>query len=65
MYVHIYVADFLVDEANKGELAAFVAYAIAFPQSFLALVDTYDVLRYVIQNLKINTLLAFPQQYDT
>lgn len=37
--------DFLVDEANKGELAAFVAYAIAFPKGFLALVDTYDVLR--------------------
>ena len=59
----MYVADFLVDEANKGELAAFVAYAIAFPQSFLALVDTYDVLRYVIQNLKINMLFAFSQQY--
>ncbi|GIY99965.1 nicotinate phosphoribosyltransferase [Caerostris extrusa] len=33
----------LKDEANDGELAAFIAYAIAFPDSFLALVDTYDV----------------------
>jgi len=35
----------ICDEANQGELAAFIAYAIAFPNSFLALVDTYDVIR--------------------
>ncbi|CAM9388767.1 unnamed protein product [Chrysoparadoxa australica] len=29
---------------NTGELAAFVAYATAFPDSFLALVDSYDTL---------------------
>lgn len=28
---------------NKGELAAFISYAIAFPDIFSALVDTYDV----------------------
>ncbi|GFQ94180.1 nicotinate phosphoribosyltransferase [Trichonephila clavata] len=33
----------LKEEANEGELAAFIAYAIAFPNSFLALIDTYDV----------------------
>ncbi|CAP32317.1 Protein CBG13533 [Caenorhabditis briggsae] len=32
-------------EVSDGELTAFVAYAIAFPDSFLALIDTYDVLR--------------------
>ncbi|KAG8200816.1 hypothetical protein JTE90_006396 [Oedothorax gibbosus] len=32
----------LKEEASDGELAAFVAYAIAFPERFLALIDTYD-----------------------
>lgn len=30
-------------ETNQSELAAFVSYALAFPDNFLALVDTYDV----------------------
>jgi nicotinic acid phosphoribosyltransferase len=30
-------------ETNQSELAAFTSYALAFPRSFLALVDTYDV----------------------
>jgi hypothetical protein len=30
-------------ETNHSELAAFTSYALAFPRSFLALVDTYDV----------------------
>jgi nicotinate phosphoribosyltransferase len=36
---------FLESECNKGELAAFISFAIAFPTNFLALVDTYDVLK--------------------
>lgn len=35
----------LRDEAHNGELAAFASYAVAFPDGFLALVDTYDVAR--------------------
>ncbi|XP_031785272.1 nicotinate phosphoribosyltransferase isoform X4 [Nasonia vitripennis] len=35
----------LVSEASDGELAALVSYAIAFPDGFMALVDTYDVKR--------------------
>jgi nicotinate phosphoribosyltransferase len=29
---------------NEGELAAFIAYAQAFPKGFLALVDTYETI---------------------
>lgn len=34
-------------ETNVGELVGFSAYAVAFPKKFLALVDTYNVLRFV------------------
>ncbi|CAI2351595.1 unnamed protein product [Caenorhabditis sp. 36 PRJEB53466] len=37
-------------EVSNGELAAFVAYAISFPDTFLALIDTYDVLRSGVVN---------------
>ncbi|XP_058792904.1 nicotinate phosphoribosyltransferase isoform X2 [Phymastichus coffea] len=35
--------DALASEASNGELAALVSYAIAFPDGFMALIDTYDV----------------------
>lgn len=36
-----------VSKYSPGEFCAFIAYAISFPDAFLALVDTYDVLRSV------------------
>jgi nicotinate phosphoribosyltransferase len=44
------ILNILSDETNKGELAAFISYAIAFPSGFLALVDTYDVLKSGLPN---------------
>ncbi|KAK1300816.1 hypothetical protein QJS10_CPB13g00629 [Acorus calamus] len=37
-------------ETNQSELAAFTSYSLAFPRNFLALVDTYDVMRSGIPN---------------
>lgn len=35
--------DTQIEAASDGELAALISYAIAFPDGFMALVDTYDV----------------------
>lgn len=37
----------LASQASGGELAALISYAVAFPERFTALVDTYDVKRYI------------------
>jgi nicotinate phosphoribosyltransferase len=37
-------------DTNEGELAAFTAYAAAFPSKFLALIDTYDTLHSGLPN---------------
>ncbi|BFZ21308.1 hypothetical protein BsWGS_24347 [Bradybaena similaris] len=44
------VIDFLPDQVVEGELAAFISYAFAFPHGFLALIDTYDVIRSGLPN---------------
>ena len=38
------------EKTNDGELAAFIAYAQAFPKKFLALVDTYNTLKSGVPN---------------
>jgi nicotinate phosphoribosyltransferase len=41
--------DILVSQASEGEFAALISYAVAFPERFTALVDTYDIKRYVLR----------------
>ncbi|KAK8727650.1 hypothetical protein OTU49_009675, partial [Cherax quadricarinatus] len=42
--------NILQSESSDGELAAFISFAIAFPSGFIALIDTYDVLKSGILN---------------
>jgi nicotinate phosphoribosyltransferase len=49
---------------NEGELAAFIAYARAFPNGFLALVDTYDTLESGIPNFLCVSLALKDAGYD-
>ena len=41
-----HILEISTEESSEGELAAMVSFAIAFPDGFMALVDTYDVKRY-------------------
>lgn len=51
-------------EANDGELAALISFAIAFPDGFVALVDTYDVKRYSCRMPNTNITLT-PLKFST
>ena len=53
-------------ETNEGELAAFVGYAVSFPNSFLCLIDTYDTLQsglrnFILVSLALNDLGYTPR----
>lgn len=43
--------------ANDGELAAFIAYATAFPDTFLCLIDTYETLESGLLNFILVALV--------
>lgn len=63
------ILDVSTDESSEGELAAMVSFAIAFPNGFMALVDTYDVKRYFFGRLHctkhIHTLTTRPTHTHT
>ena len=50
--------------SNDGELASFVSYAAAFPDGFLALVDTYDTLHSGIPNFLCVALALKKSGYE-
>lgn len=57
------VLDISTDESSEGELAAMVSFAIAFPDGFMALVDTYDVKRSGLLNFCAVALALNDQGY--
>lgn len=48
---------------NDGELAAFIAYASAFPDTFLCLIDTYDTLASGLLNFCLVSLVLDDMGY--
>ena len=40
------IFNVLPEGASAGELAAFLSFAMAYPNGFLALIDTYEVYRF-------------------
>ncbi|CAD5118810.1 DgyrCDS7489 [Dimorphilus gyrociliatus] len=57
------ILNIIPGETNKGELAAFIAYAASFPSSFLCLVDTYDVQRSGMPNFLAVSLVLHSLGY--
>ncbi|KRF98267.1 uncharacterized protein Dwil_GK23764, isoform C [Drosophila willistoni] len=51
-----HVLDVSTEESSEGELAAMVSYAIAFPDGFMALVDTSGLLNFSAVALALNDL---------
>ena len=52
------------NHTNEGELASFIAYAQAFPNGFLALVDTYDTLKSGVPNFACVALALLKLGYE-
>ncbi|XP_055551144.1 nicotinate phosphoribosyltransferase isoform X3 [Wyeomyia smithii] len=57
------ILDISTEESSEGELAAMVSFAIAFPDGFMALVDTYDVKRSGLLNFCAVALALNDQDY--
>ena len=53
-----------VDEANNGELAAFASYAVAFPSTFVSLIDTYNVIKIGLINFIAVALALHNLDYE-
>ncbi|XP_020590360.1 nicotinate phosphoribosyltransferase 2-like isoform X2 [Phalaenopsis equestris] len=49
-FMHAVSLPWFFGDTSQSELAAFISYALAFPHNFLALVDTYNVMRSGVPN---------------
>src|ERR671939_618275 len=58
-----YRAQLNAQHTHDGELAAFLAYAAAYPRAFLALVDTYDTLKSGLPNFLVVALALHQAGY--
>jgi nicotinate phosphoribosyltransferase len=58
------VFSVMLSEANDGEFAAFISFAIAFPNGFLSLVDTYDVKKSGLLNFSAVALTLYDLGYE-
>lgn len=54
----------VLSEVSEGEFAAFISFAIAFPNGFTALVDTYDVKKSGLVNFCAVALALFEFGYQ-
>ncbi|XP_078390616.1 nicotinate phosphoribosyltransferase isoform X1 [Cetorhinus maximus] len=53
------------DQINSSELAAFISYALTYPGNFIALVDTYNVMRSGVPNFCAVSLALHEMGYRT
>lgn len=56
--------DLLWSHTNDGELAAFISYASAFPDSFACIVDTYDTIKSGVRNFILVSLVLDDLGYE-
>ncbi|EEZ97420.1 nicotinate phosphoribosyltransferase [Tribolium castaneum] len=58
------VFNVMLSEVNDGEFAAFISFAISFPNGYLALVDTYDVKKSGLVNFSAVALALLDLGYE-
>ncbi|XP_044262046.1 nicotinate phosphoribosyltransferase-like [Tribolium madens] len=58
------IFNVMLSEVNDGEFAAFISFAVSFPDNYLALVDTYDVKKSGLVNFSAVALALLDLGYS-